>query len=167
MPKSSVWPAMPRLIVMSTTGPVLSALALLPWALTVTPCERSALAVGSVILLVSPWICKPKSAVNAALFTVAILASLSLTIWSADWPDAAIAATGLPLVDAVLLPPQPATKTAPSASASTRSSTTPRMDLARMWILPVDFRARENARGPVLGSPDLLLYRRMPGRRQP
>ena len=83
---------MPRLIVMSTA---VGSLALAPSAWSVTPCESSALAVGSVIFAVSPWTWSPKSAVNEALFTVAILASLSLTIWSADWPEAAVAAAEL------------------------------------------------------------------------
>ena len=68
---------------------------------------------------------------NAALFTVAILASLSLTIWSADTPSAATAA-GDPVVDASS-PPHP---TATTSNASTRSRTAPRLEIkARIRIL--------------------------------
>ena len=83
MPNSRLWPAMPRLIVMSTA---VGSLALSPSAWSETPCESSAFAVGSVMLSGSPWIWSPTSAVNDALVTVAILASLSFTIWSADMP---------------------------------------------------------------------------------
>ena len=149
MLKSRFCPAMPRLMVMFTA---VGSLALAPSAWNVTPCESSALAVGSVIFAVSPWTLSARSAVNAALFTVAILASLSLTIWSADWPEAAVAAAELAVDASSPLPPHP---TATRASASTsNSSSAPRLGfMARMVILLSSsrraYRARTSSRPNV------------------
>ncbi len=164
MPNSSVWPAMPTFIVMSAA---VGSFALLPVALKVMPWESSALAVGSVILLVSPCICMAKSAVNEALLTAAILASLSLTIWSADLPsDETVVVAAELSVDAVSpLPPQPASTATASTSARTRSRTAPRLETLRM----VDSsHSARSARGTprsvfLLGRSGRLLYRRMPG----
>ncbi len=92
-------------------------LALAPSAWSEMPCESSAFAVGSVIFSVSPWTWSPKSTVNDALVTVAIRASLSFTIWSADMPLAAVGAAELSAEDEPL--PQPATAATSNASTST------------------------------------------------
>ena len=143
MPNSRFCPAMPRLIVMFTA---VGSLPLEPSAWKVTPSESSAFAVGSVIFAVSPSICRATSATNEALSTVAILASLSLTIWSAGGPEAVVAAAGS-AVDASSPPQATATERQRQHEEQDRPASG---DHGTHRYPPVVFRARD--RRPLLFS---------------
>src|SRR5665647_994344 len=120
---------MPMLIFMSEA---IGAVALLPSMCSEMPWESIAFCVGSVILFGSPWTSRPMSAVKDALLICAILASLSLTTWSAATPAAAAVAPE-ELLDDDLSPPQPAATSRVSASTSTNHVDT---DLRRMGLPP-------------------------------